>query len=165
MIDNWYVIFTKPRQELQAVINLSNQGFEVFYPKIRILKRVKGKLLRKIEPLFPRYIFISLNADIDNWISIKSTKGVKKLVEFGGKPAMINSSFIKILKDKSDVHGVSDFDEEPILYSGKEVSIGGGIFAGTEAIFHKYLGKDRVELMMQFASHQTKVSLSINDLL
>ena len=36
--DVWYVIRTKPKQEERAALNLENQGFEVFAPKLTVNK-------------------------------------------------------------------------------------------------------------------------------
>ena len=37
---NWYLIQTKPQQEAIATLNLSDQGYTVFHPKVII----KGKI-------------------------------------------------------------------------------------------------------------------------
>ena len=160
----WYVIFTKPRQEKKAETNLINQGFKIFFPKLRTLKKKRTLLQEKIEPLFPGYIFIQLDKK-SNWLKIRSTKGVNKLVEFGGNPAKITLDFINFLKGKCDIDGVSNFEDKPKLNPGDKVNIETGAFAGIEAIFYKGLGKDRVELMMNFASKQTKVIIPFQDLL
>jgi len=49
----WYLIQTKPQQEAIATQNLSNQGFNVFYPKAIINNKTVS--------LFPRYLFIELD--------------------------------------------------------------------------------------------------------
>ena len=49
----WYVIFTKPRQEKKAETNLINQGFKIFFPKLRTLKKKKTSSTRKNRTTFP----------------------------------------------------------------------------------------------------------------
>ncbi|WP_414674848.1 transcription termination/antitermination NusG family protein, partial [Limnobacter sp.] len=34
-MNNWYVVYTKPRLEAVAVDNLQRQGFGVFFPRAR----------------------------------------------------------------------------------------------------------------------------------
>ena len=47
---NWHLIQTKPQQKSIATENISNQGFEVFFPK--------AVINNKTVSLFPRYLFI-----------------------------------------------------------------------------------------------------------
>ena len=59
---NWYLVFTKPKEEEKAKKNLENQGFESFMPKISLIKEGE-KLSSKVELMFPRYIFTKLNKE------------------------------------------------------------------------------------------------------
>ena len=81
-MDNWYLLYSKPKQESRAQEHLANQGFESFVPHIHINKIRAGKQSTKIEPLFPRYIFLKAGADV-NLASIRSTRGVAGFVKFG----------------------------------------------------------------------------------
>lgn len=162
---HWFVIFAKPRQEDTAENNLINQGFNIFFPKLKVLKRRNQKLKERIEPMFPGYIFISLDLEEENWLKIRSTKGVNKIVEFGGKPAKISGEFIKFIKDNCDSESIGTYDNNPQYVKGDVVNISGGSFVGSEAIFQKELGKDRVELLINFASQYAKVTMHSKDLI
>ena len=87
--NNWYLVYTKPKQECRASQNLINQGLKVFLPQLFITGRDKHKKNTIVEPMFPRYLFVWLNLEQDNWHSIRSTKGVSHLVTFGDHPAII----------------------------------------------------------------------------
>lgn len=54
----------------------------------------KNHWTKLVEPLFPNYIFIYLDASTDNWSAIRSTKGVNKLVTFGASPAKVSQDII-----------------------------------------------------------------------
>ena len=75
----WYLIYTKPRQERYARENLERQGYEVYLPLIRDRRRRKGRYVETVDALFPRYLFIHLDQDTDNWSPIRSTFGVSGL--------------------------------------------------------------------------------------
>ena len=55
----WYAVMCKPRQEVLAEANLVNQGYRVYLPRLATQNRRAGKWIDTIEPLFPRYLFIS----------------------------------------------------------------------------------------------------------
>ena len=63
---NWYLLKTKPRQEIIAKQNLKNQGYGVFCPM--------SKINNRLEVLFPGYLFVQLNEKTQNWSPINSTK-------------------------------------------------------------------------------------------
>ena len=67
---NWYLIYTKPHKEQLARENLERQGYEIYLPMARLRRRRMGKGATRIEPLFPRYLFIHLDAKTDNWSPI-----------------------------------------------------------------------------------------------
>ena len=58
----WYAVQTKPRQETVAEENLERQSFDTYLPKVLVRKRRRDKWLKVVEPLFPRYLFIRVNA-------------------------------------------------------------------------------------------------------
>ena len=80
---SWYVVATKLRQETVALQNLKRQSYEVFLPQITLRKRRRGKWQEVIEPLFPGYLFVALEAGVDDAAPIRSTLGCVGLVRFG----------------------------------------------------------------------------------
>ena len=60
---HWYLIQTKPRQESRAEENLRRQHFECYRP-IKPSAAGNGKA---DEALFPGYLFIRLDRQLDNW--------------------------------------------------------------------------------------------------
>ena len=58
----WFLIYTKPRQEERAKENLENQGFETFLPMIAF-EKIKQPKLYSLKPMFPRYLFTQYNAE------------------------------------------------------------------------------------------------------
>jgi transcriptional antiterminator RfaH len=58
----WYLIQTKPRQEVIAEKNLKNQGYECYLPLLKV-EKIQTTLLEIVEvPLFSRYLFIQLES-------------------------------------------------------------------------------------------------------
>ena len=70
----WYLLYSKPRQEGVAVENLKRQGYETYLPLVRTRRRRQGQYVSLVEPMFPRYLFIHLSDQTDNWGPIRSTR-------------------------------------------------------------------------------------------
>ena len=77
----WIVVQTKSNCEKKAFFNLKRQGYEVFFPKIKKMTSRFNRFVRLVKPLFPGYIFVSINAN-QNWSKIKSTYGVFRILKF-----------------------------------------------------------------------------------
>ena len=163
--NNWYLVYTKPKQECRASQNLINQGLKVFLPQLFITGRDKHKKNTIVEPMFPRYLFVWLNLEQDNWHSIRSTKGVSHLVIFGDHPAIIPKDVIKLLTTYCSEEGIVNQDQLSKKFNkGDLVYIDDGLLAGKEAIFLHQNNKKRVTLLLNLVHKATKIEISLDRL-
>ena len=98
MINHWHLIYTKPRQEKRAALNLTQQGFEVFLPMMSKEVLRQNSLDKVEEPLFKRYLFVRFDEKSSPWHVIKNTLGVSDLVRFGNVLATIPDEMIDVFK-------------------------------------------------------------------
>ena len=73
----WLAIQIKPREEKRAIENLTNQGFESYFPIIYSLSQHRRNSQIKKEPMFPGYAFVRVSHNIE-LKSLNSTRGVIK---------------------------------------------------------------------------------------
>ena len=66
MSQKWYVARTEPRAEFQAADELTRDGYEIFFPRI---KAPANKLGRVEDPMFPGYLFIKCDPTSGGWPS------------------------------------------------------------------------------------------------
>ena len=149
MSANWYLIHTKPRQELIAKVNSENQGFETYLPMMKVRKRLRGSPVMKDEAMFPNYIFVSLDAVNDNWYPIRSTRGVLKLVRFGLQPGRVPHQLIDTLQ-ANDLENTADTDIYEFIL-GDKVRIASGPLAGFEGVFKEKNGTKRALILLEMA--------------
>ena len=155
----WFAIHTKPRQEAVAEENLIRQGFDVYCPRIQHEKLKRGKRVKLIEAMFPRYLFVCFEPGHDNISSIRYTRGVSQLVRFGNEPARVPDDIIQLLKTSaSDPSGLY-IELTPEPKPGDSVSIIGGSFAGLTGVFYKTSGEERVIILLNFLGEQSRVAL------
>jgi transcriptional antiterminator RfaH len=139
--------------------NLERQGYETYLPMIR--KRVKrGKTYHhRLDPLFPRYLFIHLSDQLDDWGPIRSTIGVTHLVKFGNLAATLPDQLISQLKSFESDEGVR-IQEEKLLEKGEKVRFFDGALHGLQAIYDTKSGTDRVLVLMEIAGTHTRLNVS-----
>ena len=149
-MNKWYLIKTKPRQEIKAKQNLENQDYSTFCPM--------GKINDRLVVLFPGYLFIQLNDKTQNWSPINSTKGVSYFVKFGLNFAKVPNRVIEFIKINQ--HNTSDkLINLNKFKPGDKVQISDGPFNNYMAIFKCYKSDERVILLMNLLGHEQSLSI------
>ena len=151
-IKKWFVVMSKPNQELKAIQNLKNQNFYAFCP---YFEKENGKKINSStvkEFLFPSYIFVKFNIDNCKWFKIKNTLGVKKLLSIGAIPSAIDKHFVENLIRISDKNGLlnSDFFSFRPM---QNIVVTKGPFKKIFGEVVSIIGKNRVKVMLNCISN------------
>jgi len=155
----WYVVHTKPKEEFRALEQLERQGFEVYLPTIQNEKILKKGFTTKVEPLFSRYLFVSLSSHNQNFSLIRSTRGVSGLVSFSHQPSRLNSEVIDALRALE--MQASDLGKK-VFKDGDTVKIFAGPLKGLEGIFKGQNGVERGLVLIDFLSKTHTVDVKLN---
>jgi len=155
---SWYLIQTKPKGEQLALENLERQGYESYLPLILGRARKRGKTIKSIQPMFPRYLFIHLSDQTDDWGPIRSTLGVSTLVRFGMVPAKVPEKLITNLRENENSQGIHELPSKT-LSLGDKLLIVEGPFEGYEATLYSQKSEDRVIVLLKIAEKFVKVKL------
>jgi len=161
--NRWYLVYAKPRQEDLAKQNLERQGYQPYLPMVRTPRRRMGRRLIRIEPMFPRYLFIRLDTETDNWAPIRSTIGVSTLVRFGMHPSPVPDDLIEYLRSRDSATGVQDL---PLHHfrKGQKVVIEEGPFRGYEGIYVAKTARERVTVLLDIVGRAAKAQINIEHL-
>lgn len=154
---NWYAVHCKPGQDARAELHLGNQQYEVFRPLARVRKRCRGAMKDTIESLFPRYLFVQLDAVAENWAPIRSTRGVTGLVRFKDQPATVPTAIIDQLRQRMDAERCVDMSQGRFA-ANQRVRIVDGPFNGWEGIFQARKGEDRVIILLTMMQQAQKLA-------
>ncbi|MEN9902186.1 MAG: transcription antitermination protein RfaH [Pseudomonadota bacterium] len=154
----WYLVQSKPRNEARALENLVRQGYETYLPLMEVERLQRGKLLKRMEPLFPRYLFLHLEEGNDNWGPIRSTMGVAGLVRFGQAYAVVSNEVMEAVRERTQDIRKSLFE------SGDNVRVVSGPLLGLEGVFEISDGEQRSFVLLEFMQKQQRVSVSTADL-
>lgn len=158
--NQWYLVQCKPRESFRAEIHLNNQGYSCFHPTHRVKRKIAGTVQSIVAPLFPHYLFILLNP-ADNWSTIRSTRGVSRLVYFNNIPASLDHHLMVGLQQLcAKLNGQ---EAESIFKPGDHVLITDGCFKELEAIVTATTGEERVILLINLFNRQQHIELSVHD--
>ena len=141
----WYLVQCRARQDERALDNLQRQGFECYRPVYESERMRRGRKHLTSAALFPGYLFIRLDRVNDNWLPIRSTRGVIQVVRFNEFPLPVADGIIEQIRRRIEDKPI----REPYLKSGERVVLTfDGSFSGIEAIFLSSVGEERVMLLL-----------------
>ncbi len=118
----------------------------------------RGSASAVIAPMFPRYLFIHLNRQTDNWGPIRSTLGVVSIVRFGREAARVPDDLVAALRSREDTQGIQILPIEEYK-PGSRVRITQGGFAGYEGIFQAASGRDRVTVLLDMLGRDARTTV------
>ena len=151
----WFVVNTKPKNENRATHNLEGGAFDVLNPKLKLRKYKEGHFVEVIEPLFPNYIFVRFHP-IDDFHMVKYTRGVTRIVIFGGKLVPLQDEFIEFIKGKL-TDGMAHIEKKQFK-KGEKVFIKDGPFKGLGGVFERELeGEQRAMILLEGISFYAKM--------
>jgi len=159
---SWYLVYTKPNAEYVAARFLLRKGFEVFLPEVKSPRPRRG---RTVVPLFPSYVFVRLDMECVALREIYGTPGVRTLVKFDGKPAIVPEEVIAYLQERvAEINRLGGLPTHTFR-PGQRVYIRSGPFAGLEAIFEGPMSpSERVWVLLHVLGALNRVNLPVEHL-
>ncbi len=161
---HWHLLYTKPHKEPQVNRLLQEREMETFFPIVQ-LERGYGRGIR-VQPFFPHYLIFHADLLEANASGLQWLAGVRTLVHFGGRPAIVPDEVVAALQKRLEPYGDQVLHPgEWRFRPGEEVEIVAGPFAGLDAIFQKGLnGKDRVQVLLHILGAWNRVELGTNEI-
>jgi transcriptional antiterminator RfaH len=157
----WYVAHTRPHAEAKAAAHLSRQGFGVYLPRYSKRRRHARRVESVAAPLFPRYLFVSIDTGAQRWRAVQSTIGVTHLVCNGDAPVAVHDSIIDALKRREDTLGLIRLDQRPQFRVGDKVRIFDGPFTDTFGLFEGGADSERVTVLLDLLCRKVRVRMDL----
>jgi len=153
----WLVASYKINELTRLELNLQNQKFDYYVPKIVLDNH---STYNKKELMFPGYIFINVN--VDNYTALKYTKGIKKILQFG--------KIIPIVSE-ADIQAFMKIEQESVnnpittrYKVGQEVVVHGGSFKGNLVKICSLPAGKRVDVFIHLLGSKRKINISLKDI-
>ncbi|HQS83369.1 MAG: transcriptional activator RfaH [Alphaproteobacteria bacterium 16-39-46] len=157
----WCVAHTQSLKETLAQQHLRDQGFDVYLPRFKKLRRHARKTDEVLVPLFPRYIFVGIDPEISPWRKINGTRGISYLLMASDNcPALVSTSVIGDLRAQEVSDGILPVSSLVSFLKGDKVRILEGSLKDQTVVFEKLDDKGRVQLLLNLLGKDVKFSLS-----
>ncbi len=155
----WFAVYTKPRQETAALPHLERQGFDCYLPMAENPYQRQTRKKARIEPLFPRYLFLRAVPEEQNLAAVRSTRGVVGLVRMGFELIRVPEQVIAAIRSR-EYPGTGLIRLDPVpLEEGEAVRVFDGPFAGVVGVLKERCGLTRSLLLLSILGRESTVEV------
>ena len=139
----WFVLYTKPNQELKVAKHLEEAGISSYCPTINMIKQYSDRKKKITKPLISSYVFVHIEEGRRN--DVFSVFGIIRYMFWLGKPAIVRDSEIELMKQY--LNGVCHSVSLKKFTRGQFYKISEGVFAGKSGrIIETQKNKIKIEL-------------------
>jgi len=160
MAIHWYALRSKPRKEEVVWRQIRTQGYEVFYPRLKV--QPVNPRARKHKPYFPGYMFVQVDLEQVGLSAFQWMPHTLGLVCFGDEPASVPENLVHAIRRRVEQISAAGGEVYDGLSSGDQILISEGPFAGYEAIFDARLpGSERVRVLLKLLNDQRQIPVEL----
>jgi transcription antitermination factor NusG len=131
---NWYVVYTKPRNEKKVTERLVGRGYNLYCPLVKTKRQWSDRKKMVKLPMFTSYIFARLSEDQRH--EILEDPGILNFVFWQGKPATLRDEEIEAVRHIEN-NGLDVEVKQERLRSGDRMVIEEGPFRGMAGVVDK----------------------------
>jgi transcription antitermination factor NusG len=140
---NWFVLYTKPRNEVKVAECLAAAGITVYCPMVTTVKQWSDRKKKVTVPLFTSYVFVNV-AEAQR-PAVFDIPGVVRYLFWLGKPAVVRAEEIAVIKEMlSDTYKEVRF---AALKPGTTIIVEDGLFKGQTATFKEQKGNKTILIL------------------
>ena len=152
MEKKWFVLYTRPQQELKVASQLSAMGITNYCPTITLIKQYSDRKKKVIKPLLSSYVMVELEDKERN--KVFACNGIVRYLFFLGKPAVVPASEINLMQDY--LNGVYNDIKVTALGVGNSHTITEGPFSGVTG---KVVETNNTKVKLELASLGMRITL------
>ena len=152
MEKKWFVVYTRPQQELKVAEQLSAMGITNYCPTITLLKQYSDRKKKVNKPLLSSYVMVELEDKERN--KVFACNGIVRYLFFLGKPAVVPASDITLMHNY--LNGVYNDFKATTLSVGDSHTITQGPFSGVSG---KVVETNNTKVKLELASLGMRITL------
>jgi transcriptional antiterminator RfaH len=155
-----HVVQPHSRAEEKAAVPLLRQGYDI--DLARYLKRRRHARRCESSPaqLFPRYLFISFDRQVQRRRPIQSTIGVSQLLCNGEAPASVPEEIIAALRGRENEGGFVRLERRSRFARGNQIPVVDGILDACRLrLFEGMVDHARVAILLDLLGRKVRVVL------
>jgi transcription antitermination factor NusG len=152
MEKKWFVVYTRPQQELKVAKQLSAMGIKNYCPTITLVKQYSDRKKKVTRPLLSSYVMVELKQNERN--KVFACNGIVRYLFFLGKPAVVPAPQINLMQDH--LNGVYNDFKVTTLSVGDSHTITEGPFSG---VCGKVVETNKTKVKLELASLGMRITL------
>ena len=152
MEKKWFVVYTRPQQELKVASQLSAMGITNYCPTITLIKQYSDRKKKVTKPLLSSYVMVEIEEKERQKVFVCC--GIVRYLFFLGKPAVVSTSDITLMQDH--LNGVYDDSKITTLSVGDSHTISQGPFSGVSG---RVVETDNTKVKLELASLGMRIIL------
>ena len=152
MEKKWFVVYTRPQQELKVASHLSVMGITNYCPTITLVKQYSDRKKKVTKPLLSSYVMVELEDKERN--KVFACTGIVRYLFFLGKPAVVSALEITLMQDH--LNGVYNDIKVNTLSVGDSHTITDGPFSGVSG---RVVEIDNTKVKLELASLGMRITL------
>ena len=152
MEKKWFIVYTRPQQELKVAEQLSAMGITNYCPTITLLKQYSDRKKKVNKPLLSSYVMVELEENQRN--KVFSCSGIVRYLFYLGRPAVVPTFEINLMQNH--LNGVYNDIEVTTLSVGDSHTITQGPFSGVSG---KVVETNNTKVKLELASLGMRITL------
>jgi len=152
MEKKWFVVYTRPQQELKVAEQLSAMGITNYCPTITLVKQYSDRKKKVTRPLLSSYVMVELEEKERN--KVFACNGIVRYLFFLGKPAIVPAHQINLMQDH--LIGVYNDFKVTTLSVGDSHTITEGPFSGVSG---RVVETNNTKVKLELASLGMRITL------
>ncbi|MBL6590164.1 MAG: UpxY family transcription antiterminator [Flavobacteriaceae bacterium] len=152
MEKKWFVVYTRPQQELKVASQLSAMGITNYCPTITLVKQYSDRKKKVSKPLLSSYVMVELEEKERE--KVFACSGIVRYLFFLGKPVVVPAFEIDLMQDH--LSGVYNDIKITTLSVGYYQTIAKGPFSG---ILGKVVQSGNTKVKLELASLGIHITL------
>lgn len=173
----WFVVVTHAGQERVARSHLIRQGIEVYLP----MRLAHPKSRVPVVPFLPRYLFVRLDLNVQEWLNVLSTVGVVDMIRSAdGPPIPLADGAVQRLRRReiagvlprvnrtaakeaaAKLEGLKPGDTVRVAKGAKDGKL--SVLEEMDGMVDAVLDIDRVAILFKVMGRQTRFEMQVGDL-
>jgi transcriptional antiterminator RfaH len=153
---NWYVVQSKPREEIRAKKLLERKHIQAYLPLIETA-RTRGVLREyQIKPLFPGYLFCRFDRE-HSLAAVRWSRGVVKILPASDTPVSVDDEVVNAIRD---LEGKDGLIRRRQFKKNDRIRVANGPLRDIYGIFERWNSDNqRVLVLLSFVNYQAVVEL------
>jgi transcription termination/antitermination protein NusG len=156
----WYVFYTKSRQEKKVNELLLKNGFEPFLPTQKVMRQWSDRKKKVEVPLFNSYIFV--NVEEHRLVEVLKIPGVSWSIRHNGRAAFLRQNEFEIINRYLKTGLLIEASVlQPTLEAGDKVRVIDGALKGMAGTLTKRNSENLFSIFIDSLSYSLTVQLEI----